>query len=82
MHAIDFLLCPCIKCGNLICLDINTVKDHMYVHGVMENYTTWVWHGERACTVSEEDELVSGFDLYDGPNFTKMVEDVYREYEE
>ena len=77
----NFLLCPCTKCGNLRCLDTNTVKDHLYIQGVMENYTSWVWHGERCPSSTNEDAAMYDFDYYDGPTFSKIIEDVYMEYE-
>ena len=63
------------------CIDTNIVNDQLYVHDVMENYTR-VWHGESGCSVPKEDEVEYGFDFCDGPHFAKMVEDVYREYED
>ncbi len=38
---LNLIRCPCIKCGNLKFLDPKTIKDHLFVNGVLESYTTW-----------------------------------------
>ena len=71
----NFLFCPCTKCGNLRCLDTNIIKDHLYIHEVMENYTTWVWYVEKGFSSTNNDATTYDFDHCDGPTFGKMVED-------
>lgn len=70
----NFLLCPCTKSRNLRCLDTTTIKEHLYIHRVMENYTSWVWHGERGHSSTKEDATTYDFDYCDGPTFAKVVE--------
>ena len=38
--------CPCVKCVNLIRLDIELIREHVLCDGFLKNYTTWTWHAE------------------------------------
>ncbi|XP_075074545.1 uncharacterized protein LOC142162131 [Nicotiana tabacum] len=40
------ILCPCKKCINLYWHYRNVVEDHLVVHGFVDGYTKWVFHGE------------------------------------
>ncbi|XP_065632907.1 uncharacterized protein LOC112024082 [Quercus suber] len=42
------MLCPCMKCVNLILQPINVVRDHCWASGMMNNYKVWKFHGESA----------------------------------
>ncbi|KAK1360601.1 hypothetical protein POM88_045075 [Heracleum sosnowskyi] len=49
-HAknIDFILCPCKKCLNVI--EVNgpgQLKEHLMFHGIDKTYTCWTYHGEK-----------------------------------
>ncbi|XP_058755972.1 uncharacterized protein LOC131629194 [Vicia villosa] len=38
--------CPCVKCFNIAPLKVEVVLEHLGMHGICKNYTTWTWHGE------------------------------------
>lgn len=38
--------CPCIVCVNCMCLSLQEVKDHLFIHGIDQRYMTWFCHGE------------------------------------
>ena len=38
--------CPCIKCGNGRRQSLNDIRSHLICHGIIPNYTKWIWHGE------------------------------------
>nr|XP_009765328.1 PREDICTED: uncharacterized protein LOC104216887 [Nicotiana sylvestris] len=40
------ILCPCKKCMNRYWYYRNVVEDHLVVHGFVDGYTKWVFHGE------------------------------------
>ncbi|XP_016450659.1 uncharacterized protein LOC107775446 [Nicotiana tabacum] len=40
------ILCPCKKCMNRYWYYRNVVEDHLVVHGFVDSYTKWVFHGE------------------------------------
>ncbi|XP_019254950.1 PREDICTED: uncharacterized protein LOC109233515 [Nicotiana attenuata] len=40
------ILCPCKKCMNRYWCYRNVVEDHLVVHGFVDGYTKWVFHGE------------------------------------
>ena len=78
---LNLIRCPCIKCGNLKFLDSKTIKDHLFVNGVLESYTTWFWHGETSGRVRVEGDSESCFEYGDGLDAVDMVEVVFREYD-
>jgi len=39
-------LCPCVKCGNGRHQSINDIRSHLICHGIIPNYTKWIWHGK------------------------------------
>jgi len=38
--------CPCVRCLNQIGNDLGTMRDHLFIFGIMRSYTLWTWHGE------------------------------------
>ncbi|KAL5575707.1 hypothetical protein UlMin_017406 [Ulmus minor] len=78
---LNLIRCPCIKCGNLKFLDPKTIKDHLFVNGVLKSYTIWFWHGETTGSVHVEGDSESGFEYGDGLDAVDMVEAVFREYD-
>ncbi|XP_060170525.1 uncharacterized protein LOC132601463 [Lycium barbarum] len=40
------ILCPCKKCMNRYWHYRNVMEGHLAVHGFVDNYTKWVFHGE------------------------------------
>nr|POE54614.1 hypothetical protein CFP56_53186 [Quercus suber] len=42
------MLCPCVKCVNLILQPVNVVRDHCWASGMLNNYKFWKFHGESA----------------------------------
>ncbi|KAL5540395.1 hypothetical protein UlMin_042418 [Ulmus minor] len=77
----NVIRCPCTKCRNAKLLHPNVVKDHLFVNGVLESYTTWFWHGENISSVPIEEKIESDFEVGDGLNTVEMVDAVYRDYE-
>ncbi|KAL5551580.1 hypothetical protein UlMin_001756 [Ulmus minor] len=78
---LNLIRCPCIKCGNLKFLDPKTIKDHLFVNGVLESYTTWFWHGETSGRVHVEGDSESSFEYGGGLDAVDMVEAIFREYD-
>ncbi|XP_074356782.1 uncharacterized protein LOC141696554 [Apium graveolens] len=45
---INFILCPCTKCLNIIEVNgPNELQDHLMFHGFEKTYTRWTYHGEE-----------------------------------
>ncbi|XP_074328252.1 uncharacterized protein LOC141666154 [Apium graveolens] len=43
----DMIMCPCYDCYNLKKFPtVDTVRDHLFRRGFMDDYTRWIWHGE------------------------------------
>ena len=40
------LRCPCLSCNNCVWRHYKQVKNHIFVNGMLKNYTSWVHHGE------------------------------------
>nr|XP_017239583.1 PREDICTED: uncharacterized protein LOC108212368 [Daucus carota subsp. sativus] len=40
------LSCPCLKCAHTKSWKAQTVRNHLFQHGIDETYTRWIWHGE------------------------------------
>jgi len=38
--------CPCVHYLNQIRHDLGTMRDHLFIFGIMRSYTLWTWHGE------------------------------------
>ncbi|XP_028236830.1 uncharacterized protein LOC114416159 [Glycine soja] len=38
--------CPYVKCENGRHQSINEIRSHLICHGIILNYTKWIWHGE------------------------------------
>ncbi|XP_074321844.1 uncharacterized protein LOC141659024 [Apium graveolens] len=51
----DKITYPCRDCYNLKKYpNIDTVRDHLFHRGFMEDYTKWIWHGEGIHTSKTE----------------------------
>ncbi|XP_050280569.1 uncharacterized protein LOC126721563 [Quercus robur] len=42
------ILCPCVKCVNLLIQSLNVVREHCWASGMLKNYKVWKFHGESA----------------------------------
>ena len=42
------ILCPCVKCVNLLIQPLNVVREHCWASGMLKNYKVWKFHGESA----------------------------------
>src|SRR4051812_18091539 len=40
------MVCPCIRCRNLYNHVVEIVRRHIYINGMCNSYTTWIFHGE------------------------------------
>ena len=40
------ILCPCVKCVNLLLQLLNVACDHCRASGMLKNYKVWKFHGE------------------------------------
>ena len=55
--------CSCVKCGNGRHQSVNDIRSHLICHGIILNYTKWIWHGELpdmrtvSCTKSVDDDI-------------------------
>ncbi|KAG5542961.1 hypothetical protein RHGRI_007193 [Rhododendron griersonianum] len=38
--------CPCKNCNNVYIRQIYEVKQHLFLHGILEDYSPWIHHGE------------------------------------
>ncbi|KAK1357021.1 hypothetical protein POM88_050277 [Heracleum sosnowskyi] len=39
--------CPCVKCAHSKSWNARRVRDHLFLNGIDETYTCWIWHGEN-----------------------------------
>ena len=39
--------CPCWNCLNIFFKNQDEVKDHLLLKGMSQNYTKWIYHGEK-----------------------------------
>ena len=42
------ILCPCVKCVNLIVQPLSVARDHCWASGMLKTYKVWKFHGELA----------------------------------
>ncbi|XP_019267386.1 PREDICTED: uncharacterized protein LOC109244707 [Nicotiana attenuata] len=75
------ILCPCKKCMNRYWYYRNVVEDHLVVHGFVDGYTKWVFHGEGFSSrnthhPSNDDESSTMRDDIDG-----LLHDTFRNIE-
>ena len=42
------ILCPCVKCVNLILQPLNVARDHCWSSGMLKTYKVWKFHRESA----------------------------------
>ncbi|XP_021839292.2 uncharacterized protein [Spinacia oleracea] len=47
-HAEDAsrILCPCINCNNMVRHNVEDVRIHLVVNGIIQTYKCWIKHGE------------------------------------
>ena len=45
------ILCPCVKCVNLILQPLNVARDHCWASGMLKTYKVWKFHGELAAAM-------------------------------
>ena len=38
--------CPCVNYANGRHHSLNDIRSHLIYHGIIPNYTKWIWHGE------------------------------------
>ncbi|WVY97346.1 hypothetical protein V8G54_029497 [Vigna mungo] len=38
--------CPCVRCLNQVYEDLDNIRDHLFIYGIMRSYTVWTWNGE------------------------------------
>ncbi|WVY89748.1 hypothetical protein V8G54_035262 [Vigna mungo] len=38
--------CPYVRCLNQVLKDLDNIRDHLFIYGIMRSYTIWTWHGE------------------------------------
>ncbi|WVZ23283.1 hypothetical protein V8G54_001827 [Vigna mungo] len=38
--------CPCVSYLNQAYEDLDNIRDHLFIYGIMRSYTVWTWHGE------------------------------------
>ena len=53
------LRCPCSRCNNCVWRHYNQVQNHIFINGMLKNYTSWVHHGE----VDERVDIHSNVDV-------------------
>ena len=44
------ILCPCVKCVNLILQPLNVARDHWWASRMLKTYKVWKFHRESAAT--------------------------------
>ena len=58
--------CPCIKCAHSKSWKARTVKDHLFLNGIDQTYTCWIWHGklnpEESQPIAEETDSSQSVD--------------------
>jgi len=66
--------CPCVKCFNIAPLEAEVLCEHLGVHGICQNYTTWTWHGELVDVQKppQQKEL----DVEVGDRLEEMIRDI------
>jgi len=69
--------CPCVKCVNLIRLDIELIREHVLCDGFLKNYTMWTWHGEVLDLpyASEQDQCEQS-NLFSEDYMDDMIRDI------
>jgi len=70
--------CSCVRCLIQIRHDLGTMRDHLFIFGIMRSYTLWTWHGE----VLDKPTTSRGTDYVDdwmNDHLEDMVRDVGEE---
>ncbi|XP_021733200.1 uncharacterized protein LOC110700020 isoform X3 [Chenopodium quinoa] len=80
------IICPCSKCKNVPFLDVESVREHLYKKGFLNDYYEWVCHGEDFDSLKASDEpsdpyvdmIIDAFGQVDGD---PMHEDIRNEFD-
>ncbi|CAK9168603.1 unnamed protein product [Ilex paraguariensis] len=48
--------CSCVKCNNVYFQTHDDVETHLYYHGIVKDYITWVFHGEEFELSNDNDD--------------------------
>lgn len=68
--------CPCVRCKNCKCRSSSEIRDHLYIHGIDQSYTTWFWHGEKLSNALKHKEVGDNMDKpWDEENKDDDLED-------
>ncbi|KAH7862248.1 hypothetical protein Vadar_002030 [Vaccinium darrowii] len=77
--------CPCRNCNNVCILQLSQVKQHLFLHGILEDYSPWIHHGEpsqlHVQNLGDESCQVDGRDDQDENPFNdvaEMLSDLHR----
>ena len=54
----NVMSCPCLKCVNEKTLNVNIVRDHLFLNGIDQSYQTWIFHSE-SLSIKRNNENVS-----------------------
>ncbi|XP_077249195.1 uncharacterized protein LOC143888642 [Tasmannia lanceolata] len=70
------ILCPCTRCVCSYRVNAKTAKEHLFWRGMMKNYTTWVFHGEKSShyTSTSRNSVVEEEDAND--DMHEMLDDM------
>ena len=71
--------CPCANCFNLKNHTVAEIEDHLYLNGIDQTYTRWIWHGEDPVRSSSQNpaQTNNGVDeiIDDEDNELDMIND-------
>lgn len=79
--------CPCSKCKNVPFLDVESVREHLYKKGFLNDYYEWVCHGEDFDSLKASDEpsdpyvdmIIDAFGQVDGDPMHEDIRNVEEE---
>ena len=81
--------CPCNECDNLLKMNVDDIRYHLYNKGIKQSYTTWIWHGEDeenegSSSVDGDDYIYQDneIDMGDIANTIDMVRAVNEDFKE
>ena len=53
----DTIICPCKDCKNLMpWTDVSIIREYLIVEGFVEDYITWIHHGETTVVDNDDDD--------------------------
>ncbi|XP_075489524.1 uncharacterized protein LOC142528366 [Primulina tabacum] len=80
----NLIHCPCCKCKNMKKGPVKFIREHLYFHGLSQNYVNYIWHGESAendrVNLSTNQEPVDNY--HDDFETANMCEAAYDNYTE